>query len=187
MSFHYWLWPSLVLVVVLVAVVVTYNRLVRLRLHIRESWANVDTELKRRHDLVPNLVEAVKAYARHERATLESLTRLRTQALAAGGDSRERRRLEADLVGALRQVFAVAEGYPQLRASRNFLQLQHALVETEDRIQAARRYYNGNVRDYNNKVQQFPSMFVAKSFRFASHEYFELPSLAERAVPPVAL
>lgn len=179
-------WVTIALVLLLLLfVIVQFNRMVGLRLRIRESWANVDTELKRRYDLIPNLVEAVKGYARHERILFENVARLRTNLLHATADSPERRREEQQLAGLLKGLLAVAEQYPKLRASENFLHLQVQLVETEDRIQAARRFYNANVRDYNNQVQQFPSNAVARTFRFAPHEYFELPTVAERAVPIV--
>lgn len=179
--------PVLVAVIVLLAlfVIIQFNKLVRLRLHIRESWSNVDTELKRRHDLVPNLVSAVQGYARHEREVLSEVTRLRNQALVHRQDTHERREDEQLLARALGRLLAVAENYPQLRASTNFLQLQQQLVETEDRIQAARRFYNGNVRDYNNQVQQFPSNLVARLFGHHVREYFELPSVGERVAPAV--
>jgi LemA protein len=181
----FWIWPIALLAIAGLFLIVQYNKLVGLRLRIRESWANVDVELKRRHDLIPNLVETVKGYARHEQALLARLAELRSFALAQEGDTGRRRDAERDVAAALGRVLAVAEAYPQLKANENFLQLQRQLVETEDRIQAARRFYNGNVRDYNNQVQQFPSNLVARSFRFAAHEYFELPSVAERAVPVV--
>ena len=177
---------AILLIVLVLFVVVQYNKLVGMRLRVRESWANIDTELKRRHDLIPNLVSTVKGYAAHERTLFEEVTRLRTQARLTG-DTHERRDQERQLSGALGRLFAVAEDYPQLRASDNFLQLQRQLSETEDRIQASRRFFNGNVRDYNNQVQQFPSSLVARTFRFASHEYFEVPTSAERAAPVVRL
>lgn len=177
---------ALVLLVV-IAAIVHYNKLVALRNRISESWSNVDTELKRRHDLLPNLVSSVRAYAQHENAVLQQVTRLRAEALADARDSPERMRAERDLVGAVGRLIALAEDYPELRASQNFLHLQHQLVETEDRIQAARRFYNANVRDYNNRVETFPSNLVARSFGFATHAYFELPSLAERTAPRVEL
>lgn len=180
-----WVWPVGLLALLGLFVLVQYNKLVGLRLRIGESWANVDTELKRRHDLIPNLVEAVKGYARHEQALFSNITHLRTRALTERADTHARLETERGLASGLGRLIAVAESYPQLRASENFLHLQRQLVETEDRIQAARRFYNGNIRDYNNQVQQFPSNLVAKSFRFAPHEYFELPSVLERAVPLV--
>lgn len=181
----WWIWPLVALIIIGLFVLTQYNKLIGLRLRIGESWANVDTELKRRHDLIPNLVEAVKGYARHEQALFAEVTRQRALVQGRAGDSKDRLEGERALAGSLGRLLAVAEAYPQLQASANFLQLQRELVTTEDRIQAARRFYNGNVRDYNNKVQQFPSNLVAGSFRFQSHVYFELPSVAERAVPLV--
>ena len=167
------------------SLIVLYNKLVAVRNRIDESWSNVDTELKRRHDLVPNLVAAVQGYAAHERALLADLTRLRAEALAAAGATPERMAAERGVADALGRLVAVAEAYPQLKASASFLQLQRALVDTEDRIQAARRFFNANVRDYNNRVETLPSSLVAKAFGFRTRGYFELPSLAERAVPVV--
>ena len=185
MSFHWYLIAGTFVILVLF-VVVQYNKLVGMRLRVKESWANIDTELKRRHDLIPNLVSTVKGYATHERTLFEEVTRLRTQAQQSG-DTHERRDQERLLSAALGRLFAVAENYPQLRASENFLHLQRELSTTEDRIQASRRFFNGNVRDYNNQVQQFPSNLVAKTFRFAAHEYFEVPTSGERAVPMVSM
>lgn len=176
---------GVILAVPLVFFLLQYNKLVGLRLRVRESWANVDTELKRRHDMIPNLVEVVKGYVRHEKGVLGTVTQLRTQAASHPDDSHERLETERALADALGRLLAVAESYPQLRASSHFLALQAQLVETEDRIQAARRFYNGNVRDYNNQVQQFPSNLVARTFSFRAHEYFELPNLTERSVPLV--
>lgn len=177
---------GIIVAVLVLFVVVQYNKLIGMRLRVRESWANIDTELKRRHDLIPNLVSTVKAYASHERALFDEVTRLRTQARLTG-DTHERRDQERMLSAGLGRLFAVAENYPQLRASDNFLQLQRQLSETEDRIQASRRFFNGNVRDYNNQVQQFPSNLVAKTFRFETHEYFEVPTSAERMAPVVSM
>jgi LemA protein len=177
---------GIALLVLVLFLVVQYNKFVGMRLRVRESWANIDTELKRRHDLIPNLVAAVKGYAAHERALFDEVTRLRTAARSTG-DTHERRDQERQLSVGLGRVFAIAENYPQLRASDNFLQLQRQLSETEDRIQASRRFFNGNVRDYNNQVQQFPSNLVAKGFGFAAHEYFEVPTSAERAAPVIAM
>jgi LemA protein len=183
-SFHPFALLGIVPVLAILFIIVQYNKLVGMRLRIKESWANIDTELKRRHDLIPNLVEAVKGYASHERTLFERVTHLRASARKTG-DTHERRDVERDLSSALGQVLFVAEAYPQLRANENFLQLQRELSGTEDRIQAARRFYNGNVRDYNNQVQQFPSNLVANAFRFRPQEYFELPNIAERAAPSI--
>jgi LemA protein len=168
------------------AVFMSYNRFVSQRQYIRNSWANVDTELRRRYDLVPNLVETVKGYATHERETFEAVTRARAQAFASDGDAAAQARDENLLVDALKHMLAVAEAYPDLKASEHFLELQRELVVTEDRIQAARRFFNNNVRDYNRRVQSIPSMFIAKAFSFREESYFEIES-AVRTTPEVQL
>ena len=145
-----------------VYVLAQYNALVALRNYIRESWSDVDVELKRRYDLIPNLVAVVKGYAAHERETLERVTELRNRCAANNGPVADQSRDEVQLVDALKQLLVVVENYPQLKADQNFLKLQTELVNTEDRIQAARRFYNGNVRDYRNKCETFPSNLVAK-------------------------
>lgn len=162
-----------------------YNGLIRLRNHCDESWSGIDTELKRRHDLIPNLVETVKGYAAHEKTVFEQVTAARTQAAAAHTDPGEQARDENRLVSSLGGLFAVVEGYPDLKADRNFLHLQKELVNTEDRIQAARRFYNANVRDLNNRVEMFPSSVVANMGGFKQRGFFEIDSL-ERVVPSVA-
>jgi LemA protein len=179
--------PLVLLALLALWAVVAYDRLVVLRQRIAESWSNVDTELKRRHDLVPNLVETVKGYAAHERQLFDDVTRQRAAAMADAGDTPARHAAEAGLATNVARVLAVAEAYPQLRASENFLRLQRALVDTEDRIQAARRFYNANVRDHNNAVETFPSSVIAARFRFERHAMFELPAAADREPPAVAL
>lgn len=157
-------------------VIAQYNSLVSLRNYIRESWSNVDTELKRRYDLIPNLVAVVKGYAAHERAVLERVTELRNRCAANHGAVADQSRDEVQLVDSLKQLLVVVENYPQLKADRNFLQLQKELVNTEDRIQAARRFYNGNVRDYRNQCETFPSNLVANLFGFKSEgDFFSVP------------
>ena len=152
----------------------SYNGLVKLRNQCRESWSNVDTELKRRYDLIPNLVATVKGYAAHERETLESVTRLREAAVASTGSPASQAADEVKLVQGLRQLFAVVENYPVLKADRHFLELERELSITEDRIQAARRFFNANIRDYNTRVEQFPSNLVAGWFSFRAQEFFEV-------------
>lgn len=175
-----------VVALVLVAVLLSYNRFVEQHQLIRDAWANIDTELRRRYDLVPNLVDTVRGYAAHERSLFEEVTQARVRALTSRGSPGEQARDENVLVGTLRHLFAVAEGYPELRASRNFLALQQELVDTEDRIQVARRFYNANVRDYNRRVRSVPSNLVAWAFGFDESEFFEVePSV--RATPPVDL
>jgi LemA protein len=180
-----WLWVILALVALAaIGVVVSYNRFVSQRQLINDSWANIDTELRRRYDLIPNLVETVKGYAQHEREVFENVTRARAAAAAATGSPAQQAAAEGPFVAALRQLFAVAENYPQLRANENFLALQAELGNTEDRLQTARRFYNANVRDYNRRVQSFPSNFIANMFHFQVAEFFEVPDAIREAGPP---
>ena len=174
----------LVVAAVIVAIIVIYNGLVRLRVQADNAWADIDVQLKRRHDLVPNLVEAVKGYAGHERGTLEAVVQARNQAVSATGPA-AKAEAEGELTRALRQVFALAESYPQLRAAESFAQLQTSLGQIEDAIQNARRYYNAVVRDLNTRIAQFPSNFVANAFGFTPREFFELTSEGERQPPQV--
>jgi len=155
--------------------VVQYNSLVGLRNYIAESWSNVDTELKRRYDLIPNLVSTVKGYAAHEREVLDRVVELRNRCAANHGPVADQARDEGQLVDALKHMFVLVEGYPQLKADQNFLKLQGELINTENRIQAARRFYNGNVRDYRNKCESFPSNLVAGVFGFQPQEFFSVP------------
>lgn len=155
--------------------VVQYNALVSLRNYIAESWSNVDTELKRRYDLIPNLVATVKGYAAHERDVLEGVVSLRNRCAANHGPVADQARDEGQLVDALKRMFVLVEGYPQLQADQHFLKLQGELVTTENRIQAARRFYNGNVRDYRNQRETFPSNLVAGLFHFPPHDFFSVP------------
>jgi len=168
----------------IVYVVLTYNTLVALRNHIQDAWSNIDTELKRRYDLIPNLVASVKGYAAHEKEVFERVTQLRVQCMASQGTPQQQAVDENQLVAALQKLWVVAENYPQLKADKNFLELQKELVETEDRIQAARRFFNGNVRDYRNKCETFPSSIIAGVFGFESRDFFQVhPSVCE--VPDV--
>ena len=164
----------LILIVTAIWFVVVYNRFIRLGNLIRESWSNVDTELKRRYDLIPNLEETVKGYATHEREVMEHLAAARSQAVRSTGSPESQARDENELISAIRTVFAVAENYPELKASRHFLKLQTELANTEDRIQAARRFYNGNVREYNILVETFPSRIVASFSGAELREYFKI-------------
>lgn len=165
---------GVLLLVPLLFVTVQYNGLVALRNHIADAWANIDTELKRRYDLIPNLVATVKGYAAHERAVLERVIELRNRCVAHHGSGIAEQREEQELVNTLKQVLVLAENYPQLKADQHFLKLQQELVNTEDRIQAARRFYNGNVRDYRNKCESFPSNIVASMFNFNPIEFFDV-------------
>ena len=164
----------------LIVVAAMYNGLVRARNACDESWADIDTELRRRYDLIPNLVECVKGYAAHERETLERVINARNVAMGNHGSPESQAKDENVLVGALKQVFALAEGYPQLKANENFLHLQQELANTEDRIQRSRRFYNANVRDLNNRIDVFPSNLIASSFGFAKREYFEIEDAVVR-------
>ena len=180
-----WLWIVLGVVVLLVILgIVSYNRFVSGRQLIRDSWANIDTELRRRYDLIPNLVETVKGYAAHEREVFEEVTRARAAAVSATGSPAEQAAAEGPFVAALRQLFAVAENYPELKANQNFLALQSELSNTEDRLQTARRFYNANVREFNRRVQSFPSNVVARSFGFKEEQFFEVEETLREAGPP---
>ena len=185
---------TIILVVIGVAVVVAvalpmawYNKLVRLRQLIRESWGNVDVQLRRRYDLIPNLVNTVKGYVAHEKETLERVVEARNRAQANTGAVGSQSQDERRLVDATRQLFAVIENYPQLKASANFLALQRELVDTEDRIAAARRFYNANVREYTVSRTTFPTMLVAGFGDFPAVDYFEVDDHTIRAAPVVSM
>jgi len=162
-----------------------YNALVRRRNHVDESWADIETELKRRYNLIPNLVETVKGYAKHESETLESVIAARNAAASPHSSPEAQAKDENILSGALRQLFAVAEAYPDLKANTNFLELQQELANTEDRIQRSRRFYNANVRDLNTRIEVFPSNVIAGMFGFDKREYFEIEDEAQREAPKV--
>jgi len=177
--------PILIVIGILaVAIIFIYNGLVRLRVQCDNAWADIDVQLKRRYDLIPNLVETVKGYAAHEKGTLDSVVAARNQAMSAQGPA-ARGEAEGMLSGALRQLFALSEAYPQLRAVESFTQLQNSLNQIEDTLQNARRYYNAVVRDLNTRVQQFPSNLVANLCGFKPREFFEITAPAEREVPRV--
>lgn len=172
--------------------IVTYNALIRGRIRVEEAWADIDVQLKRRYDLIPNLVETVKGYAKHEQETLAQVMEARSKATAINvdasnlGDAAMVNALagaEAGLGGMLGRLMAVAEAYPDLKADKNFIELQESLEDTENKIQAARRFYNGNVRDYNTKIEVVPSNIIAGLFRFEHKEYFELPEESEAREP----
>src|SRR5215510_3487705 len=165
--------------------VALFNRLVKLRNGSESAWSDIDVQLKRRWELVPNLVETVKGYAKHEQSTFEKVTAARAQAMQATAPA-ERAAAEANLQGMLKSLFAVAEAYPELRANENFLGLQRDLSGLEEAIQNARRYYNAVVRDLNTAVESFPGALLAGPFGFGKREYFELDSAAERAAPKVS-
>jgi LemA protein len=181
-----WIIVGLVAALAAYAVYV-YNRLVSLRQMSEEAWSGIDVQLKRRADLVPNLVDTVKGYAAHERGVLEEVTELRARAQAVpSGDVEGRAKAEGALTAALGRLFAVAENYPDLKASTNFLELQRDLSNLEGEIQMARRYYNGAVRNLNTMVESFPSNIVANQFSFEKREYFEIEEPADRALPRVS-
>ena len=177
---------AVILLPPVIYVITTYNTLVALRNHIAEAWSNIDTELKRRYDLIPNLVETVKGYAKHERETLEMVIELRNLCAADRGSVSHQEGTERQLVGAVQKLLAVAEAYPDLKANQNFLELQHELVNTEDRIQASRRFYNGNVRDMRNQCERFPSSIVASLFHFQPEDFFDVEP-AVREAPEINL
>ena len=183
------LWVVLAIIAAIALFLIAmYNRLVTLRQRVREAWSDIDVQLKRRYDLVPNLVETVKGYAAHEKTVFENVTNARANAISAGASGSPEQRAQAEniLTGALRSVFAVAENYPQLQASQNFRDLQEQLAATEDKIAFARRFYNGNVRDYNTSLQTFPTTVLAGMFGFTAEQYFELADAKERETPKVS-
>ena len=182
-----WIIVGAILFVFVVLPAVMYNRLVTVRNHCDEAWRNIDTELRRRYDLIPNLVSAVKGYATHERELLEEVTRLRQECADNTGSPESQAESENRLVRALTALLVRVEAYPDLKASSNFLELQRELVNTEDRIQAARRFYNGNVRENNNNVQVFPTNIIAGIFRFPLREYFEIEDTRARETPQADL
>lgn len=173
-----------VLVAVFVYGIFAYNRFVTLLKRAEEAWADIDVQLKRRYDLIPNLVETIKGYATHEKQTLADVTEMRTRAMNAQG-AHEKAEAENVLSGALKTLFAVSENYPDLKANQNFLELQGELTDTENKIQAARRFYNGNVRDLGIALQSFPSNIVGNMFGFEGREYFELTDADSAAREPV--
>ena len=177
----------MVAVLVLLALIVIgmYNSLVRLRVQADNAWADIDVQLKRRYDLIPNVVETVKGYAAHEKGTLEGVINARNKAMAAQGPA-AKAEAEGMLTGALRQLFALAEAYPQLRAVESFTKLQGTLGEIEEYVQNARRYYNAVVRDLNTKIAVFPSNIIAGMFGFTAREFFELKDAAQREAPKVS-
>jgi len=164
--------PGAAILLLAAIVLVSFNRFVEQRQLVRDSWSNVETELQRRYDLIPNLVETVKGYATHEESLFREVAEARTRAVANHGAPADQARDEEGVVRTLRSLFAVSESYPALRASANFLHLQRELVATEDRIQAARRFYNANVRDLNRRVQSVPSNIIASLFGFTTEDYF---------------
>ncbi|MDP2720684.1 MAG: LemA family protein [bacterium] len=172
---------SAFIVVVFVFVLGVYNGLITARNRVKESWSGIDVQLKRRSDLIPNLIETVKGYAKHERAVFENVTKARS-ALLGASDAKAAAQADNMLTGALKSLFAVAENYPQLKASENFTELQEELSDTETKIAASRQFYNSNVLDYNNKLQVFPNSIIANSFGFKPEEFFEAGEAAKEPV-----
>lgn len=180
--------PTTILLLVIVAALISgvyfYNLLIRLRNLVNEAYSGIDVQFKRRHDLIPNLIETIKGYQRHERSTLEELTKLRTR-LTEKHPLEETSALETNFSRTLKGIFAIAENYPELKADKNFLALQNTLTEIEDHLQMARRYYNGTVRNYNIAVQAFPGNVVAGMFKFSPLKFFEIEYATERQTPDV--
>jgi len=168
-----------IIAIIVIWLIAAYNRFIVLRKRTDEAWSDIDVQLKRRYDLIPNLVETVKGYAAHESGVFEKVTQARAQAISASGTA-QKAEAENMLSGALKSLFAVAEAYPQLRASENFSKLQEELSDTENKIQAARRFYNGNARDFNTAIAVFPSNIIANTFGFKAAEFFGVDDEAER-------
>ncbi len=179
------IWIVLIVLVVLLGLIGgTYNRLVRLRVGVRNAWSQIDVQLKRRYDLIPNLVETVKGYASHERETFENVVKARQTAVQASG-VKQQAQAENLLSGALRQLFALSEAYPDLKANQNFMQLQEELTSTENKVGFARQHYNNVVENYNAAIQVFPAVIFAGMFGFTPEEFFELEEPEERKAPKV--
>ncbi len=179
--------PVIILLVIVLGILVIfpYNALVRGRNEVKSAWSSIDVQLKRRYDLIPNLIETVKGYAGHERTTLEAVVQARQRAIDFSGNAEERARVENTLTSALRSLFAVAESYPDLKANQNFLALQEELANTENKIGFARQFYNDTAKQYKNKVEVFPSNIVANIFGFKAEPFFEAETPADRVVPQV--
>jgi len=171
-----------IIVVLVLALVAVYNGLVRSRVRVDEAWSDINVQTKRRYDLIPNLVNTVQGYAKHEKTVFEDVTAARTAAMGAQGIA-QKAQAENQLAGTLKSLFAVAENYPELKANENFKQLQDELVDTEDKIQAARRFYNGSVRDYNIKLQVFPTSLLAGMLGFTARDFFESDDQAQADKP----
>lgn len=171
-----------IIVVIAIYLIALYNSLVRLKQRVGEATSDIDVQLKRRYDLIPNLVETVKGYAAHEQATLEKVIVARNAAMASHGSGDQAKEIQAEneLSSTLKSIFALAESYPDLKANQNFLELQRELTDTEDKIQAARRFFNANVRDFNTRIQVFPGNLIAGTFGFTSLEFFEVEGAKER-------
>ena len=180
---YLWIIPA----VIIIWFIAAYNGFIRLRNRTDEAWSDIDVQLKRRYDLIPNLVNTVKGYAAHETGVFEKVTQARANALNAEstGDPKQMAQMENMLAGALKSLFAVAEAYPDLKANQNFMELQRELSDTENKIQAARRFYNGNVRDLNIKIESFPSNIIARIFKFIKKEFFDIPNAGPESQPVI--
>src|SRR4051812_42618371 len=182
-----WLIPVLIVVALVVIAAIylwaTYNSLVQLNVRVDEAWSDITVQLKRRADLIPNLIETVKGYAAHEKGVFEAVTKARAESLSAGTPA-EAANAENHMQSALKSIFAVAEAYPQLQASQNYLQLKGELVDTEEKIQASRRFYNGGVRELNTKIKVFPNTLFVRGIGFTEREFFEVADAAAIAEPP---
>ena len=173
-----------IIIIIFMYFIITYNRLIRHRNMIHEAWSNVDVQLKRRYNLIPNLIEAVKGYMRHEQKILEDIAAMRNKTMDSDA-IKDKSELEGRLSRTLRKFFAIAEAYPELKANQNFLDLQDELADIEEQIQMARRYFNGTVREFNILIESVPSNLVAKTFNFDQEDYFEIEEITERDVPEV--
>lgn len=185
-ALHIGLAGGVLAVAVVIGWISKYNALVRLRNLVKESWSQMDVELRRRHDLIPNLVETVKGYAAHEKTVIDAVSQARQAALTTGSTPEEQARRETDLSRTLKSLLAIAEAYPELKASANFLSLQHELANTEDRIAAIRRFYNSNVRNLNTAIEIFPSSIVARAAHFTMAQFFELPDAGIKEAPALS-
>jgi len=182
--------PILTILLIAVIVLITwaigiYNGLVTLQVRTDEAWSDIDVQLKRRYDLIPNLINTVKGYATHEKDVFEKVTQARSQAMSAQGPE-QKAQAENMLAGTLKSLFAVSESYPELKANQNFLELQKELSDTENKIQASRRFYNGNVRDLNTKIQVFPDSIIANMLAIKKREFFEIEEPAQKEAPKVS-
>ena len=176
--------PIIAAAAIIIWIIIIYNLFIRDKNHIKEAWSGIDVQLKRRHNLIPNLVASVRGYSKHERDLFEEITEKRAKSTKIE-NVKEKAEVEADLSGMIKNLFVVVEEYPDLKASQNFLDLQNQLVEIEDQLQYSRRYYNGRVRNYNIRVESFPSNFIAGIFDFKQEEFFEITLATERKTPEV--
>ncbi len=183
------LWVVLgVIAFLVIYIILMYNGLIRLKNRVEEAWSDIDVQLKRRYDLIPNLIETVKGYAKHESETFQRVTEARNMAMQAQekGDAKEQGEAENMLSGTLKSIFALSENYPDLKANQNFIELQNELSDTENKIQASRRFYNNNVKDFNTKLEMFPTNLIAKKLGFSGREFFEIENASERENVKVA-